>query len=127
MFGTKKPVFDPALGDPLGKVILSEAGQGKINTLLEKVDLLRTGEWDRRAFYIDLAGEYLTNTDSMEMLPVTLNGFYKLKPANRIYLDPDTDLDVLIHDPISRGMIAGMSDRELIGTVECAIKGQYRP
>jgi 1-acyl-sn-glycerol-3-phosphate acyltransferase len=70
---------------------------------------------------------HILRCSDLDLLPVTLNGFYKLKPANRIYLDPDTDLGVLIHDPISRGTIKEMSDTELIGAVECTIKGQYRP
>ena len=69
---------------------------------------------------------HILRCSDLDLLPVMLNGFYKLKPANRIYLDPDTDLDVLIHEPISRRTINEMSDAELIGTVECTIKGQYR-
>ncbi len=69
---------------------------------------------------------HILRHSELDLLPVTLNGFYKLKPANRIYLDPDTDLEVCIHHPISSDMAKTMSDRELIGTVECIIKEQYK-
>jgi len=68
---------------------------------------------------------HILRHSNLGLLPITLNGFYKLKPANRIYLDPDTDLEVLIHEPISSEMVKKMSDKELIEKVECVIKGQY--
>ncbi len=70
---TTKPVFDPALGDQLGQIILDEAKRGKLDTLLKEVDLLRNDEWDRRAFYVDLAGKYLTdikNPDTLSDIPL---------------------------------------------------------
>jgi hypothetical protein len=71
LFGTKKPVFDPALGDPLGTIILGEARQGKFDILLKRVEPLRTGEWDRRAFYIDLAAKNSTKSEKVDTLPDT--------------------------------------------------------
>jgi len=68
LFSTRKPAFDPALGDALGQTILSDAKQGKFDTLLREIDAMRNGQWDRRAFYIDLVGEYLTNTRNIETL-----------------------------------------------------------
>lgn len=58
---------------------------------------------------------HILRHSDLDLLPVTLNGFYKLKPANRVYLDPDTDLEVLIHDPICNRRIEQMSDEELVG------------
>jgi hypothetical protein len=71
LFGEDKPVYDPALGDSLGTAILDEARQGKFDTLFKKVELLRTGEWDRRAFYIDLAGKQSANVQRLETLSDT--------------------------------------------------------
>ncbi len=69
---------------------------------------------------------HILRHSDLDLIPITLNGFYKLKPANRIYLDPDTDLEVLIHEPICRAMVKKMSDKELIEKVECTIKERYR-
>lgn len=71
LFGEDKPVYDPALGDPLGTAILGEARQGKFDTLLENAGRLRAGEWDRRAFYIDLAGKQSANVQRLEALSDT--------------------------------------------------------
>jgi 1-acyl-sn-glycerol-3-phosphate acyltransferase len=70
---------------------------------------------------------YILRHTGLDLLPVSLNGFYKLKPANRIYLNPDTKLEISIHDPISNEMVKEMSDGELIELVEGVIKGQYKP
>lgn len=69
LFGPQSTALDPTLGDPLGKAIVKEARRGKIDTLLTKVDSLRAGEWDRRAFYVDLAGQHLSSDKNIEMLP----------------------------------------------------------
>jgi hypothetical protein len=71
LFDTKKPVFDPALGTVLGKIILGEARQGKVDTLLKEVVKMRSGQWDKRAFYVDLTGEHLTNAKNIETLSDT--------------------------------------------------------
>lgn len=38
----------------------------------------------------------------MELLPFTLRGFYTLKPLKRLYVDPDSILEVVVHKPIDR-------------------------
>jgi 1-acyl-sn-glycerol-3-phosphate acyltransferase len=43
---------------------------------------------------------YLFRTRELEILPVTLNGFYNLKPKNRFYINFDSKLDIIIHKPI---------------------------
>jgi 1-acyl-sn-glycerol-3-phosphate acyltransferase len=45
---------------------------------------------------------YLFRTRDIEVLPVTLNGFYKLKPKNRSYIDFGSKLEVVIHKKIKR-------------------------
>lgn len=68
----KKPLtFDPALGDPLALMILREAREGRTTTLFTKVAGLRQGQWDRRAFYIDLAGKQLVESKKPLDLPDT--------------------------------------------------------
>ena len=107
-----RQVMDEALeGDTLGSVIILPEGQrspdGKIHPF-------------KRGFV------YLLRHSTLDLLPITLNGFYKLKPVNRVYMDPDTELEVLIHVPISNDKVKELSDRELIETVEGIIEAPYR-
>ena len=68
---------------------------------------------------------YLYRTRDLEILPVTLNGFYDLKPKNRIYINFDSKLDVIIHKPIKREELEEKSDMEIIDTVKGIIESAY--
>jgi 1-acyl-sn-glycerol-3-phosphate acyltransferase len=68
---------------------------------------------------------YLFRTREIEILPVTLNGFYKLKPKNRFYINFDSKLDVLIHKPIKKEDLIGKNDCEIIETVKTVIESAY--
>jgi hypothetical protein len=70
LFGEKKLVFDPTLGDSLAGTILKEAERGQVSTLLKKDQSLRSGEWDRRFYYIELAGKTLSRTDQVPDTPL---------------------------------------------------------
>jgi 1-acyl-sn-glycerol-3-phosphate acyltransferase len=65
---------------------------------------------------------YLFRTRNIEILPVTLNGFYKLKPKNRFYINFDSKLDVIIHKPIKRDELIEKTDIEIIDTVKKIIE-----
>ena len=68
---------------------------------------------------------YLFRTRDIEILPVTLNGFYELKPKNRFYINFDSKLDVIIHKPIKREELIEKSDAEIIETVKTVIESAY--
>jgi 1-acyl-sn-glycerol-3-phosphate acyltransferase len=68
---------------------------------------------------------YLFRTRDIEILPVTLNGFYKLKPKNRFYINFDSKLDVVIHKPIKREELLGKNDCEIIDAVKTVIESAY--
>jgi 1-acyl-sn-glycerol-3-phosphate acyltransferase len=68
---------------------------------------------------------YLFKTRDIEILPVTLNGFYNLKPKNRFYINFDSKLDVIIHKPIKREELTGKNDYEIIDTVKTIIESSY--
>jgi 1-acyl-sn-glycerol-3-phosphate acyltransferase len=42
---------------------------------------------------------YLYRTRELKIMPVTLNGFYDLKPKNRAYINFGSKLEVIIHEP----------------------------
>lgn len=68
---------------------------------------------------------YLFRTREIDILPVTLNGFYKLKPKNRASINFDSKLSVVIHKPIRREELIIKSDSEIIETVKNVIESAY--
>ncbi len=69
---------------------------------------------------------YLFRTREIEILPVTLNGFYNLKPKNRFYINFDSKLSVVIHKPIKREELIKKSDAEIIEKVKTVIESAYK-
>ncbi len=68
---------------------------------------------------------YLFRSSEVGILPVTLNGFYKLKPKNRFYINFSSNLEVIIHKPIKREELIEKSDTEIIEAVKNVIKSSY--
>jgi 1-acyl-sn-glycerol-3-phosphate acyltransferase len=64
----------------------------------------------------------LLRNAEIDVLPVTLNGFYGLKPKNRFYIGFDSKLDVLIHKPVRREELINRSDTEIINIVKSRIE-----
>jgi 1-acyl-sn-glycerol-3-phosphate acyltransferase len=58
----------------------------------------------------------------INVLPVTLNGFYVLKPKNRFYINFSSKISVYIHDPISRESLIDKEDSEIINIVKNIIE-----
>ena len=69
---------------------------------------------------------YLFRTRNIDILPLTLNGFYELKPKNRSYIDFSSKLEVIIHKPIPRERIACKNDSEIINEVRSVIESAHR-
>jgi 1-acyl-sn-glycerol-3-phosphate acyltransferase len=70
---------------------------------------------------------HILRRTSLDLLPVTLNGLYMLKPMRRFYLDPDAEPEMIIHEPMSNSSVRKMSDRELLAKVQGVIGSAYRP
>jgi 1-acyl-sn-glycerol-3-phosphate acyltransferase len=68
---------------------------------------------------------YLFRTRELEILPVTLNGFYNLKPKNRFYINFGSKLDVVIHKPIKREELIEKTDIEIVKKVKSIIESAY--
>jgi 1-acyl-sn-glycerol-3-phosphate acyltransferase len=68
---------------------------------------------------------YLFKTRKISILPVTLNGFYDLKPKNRLYINFGSKLEVVIHKPIPKEELINKSDREIIDTLKTVIESAY--
>jgi len=69
---------------------------------------------------------YLFRSSDIGILPVTLNGFYQLKPKNRYYINFDSKLNIRIHEPIKREELIGKTDAEIIDTVKSIIESAYQ-
>lgn len=68
---------------------------------------------------------YLFRSRDIDILPVTLNGFFDLKPKNRFYINFGSKLSVIIHKPVSKETLADMDDNQIIGTVRTIIESTY--
>ncbi len=68
---------------------------------------------------------FLLRTREIDILPVTLNGFYNLKPKNRFYINFGSKLNVVIHKPIPREDLISRKDNEIIGSVRSVIESAY--
>jgi 1-acyl-sn-glycerol-3-phosphate acyltransferase len=63
---------------------------------------------------------------SLDLLPVTMNGMYQLKPVRRFYLDPGAEPELIIHTPIPNTTLRQMSDGEILTTVKEVIGSVYQ-
>lgn len=69
---------------------------------------------------------YLIRNSEIDILPVTLNGFYDLKPKNRSYINFDAELEIIVHKPIKREDLIFKTDIEIVETVKDVILSAYR-
>jgi 1-acyl-sn-glycerol-3-phosphate acyltransferase len=70
---------------------------------------------------------YILRHSSMDLLPVTLRGFHTLKPKNRVYLDPDSELECVIHKPISHADLKRLNNKILLKITRDTIESAYKP
>lgn len=65
---------------------------------------------------------HLLRVTENDILPVTLNGFYKLKPKNRFSIHFGSRLSVIIHPSLEGEALARYSDREIMDRVSEVIE-----
>ncbi len=65
---------------------------------------------------------YLLKATETDILPVTLNGFYSLKPKNRFSINFRSKLEVIIHEPISSESLLQLEDKKIIDKVKTVIE-----
>ena len=65
---------------------------------------------------------HLLRATENDILPVTLNGFYKLKPKNRFSIYFGSRLGVVIHPPMAGEEMAKKTDREIMIHVSEALE-----
>lgn len=69
---------------------------------------------------------HLMRASEIGLLPVTLNGFYLLKPKNRFHINFSSKINVIIHKPINNDELIIKNDKEIISTVKNVIESAYR-
>jgi len=104
-------------------MINSLVSKSKNNTIAIFPEGTRTLNGKINTFYRGFI--HLYRNSDMEILPVTLNGFYELKPKNRSYINFDARLGVIVHEPIKRERLEGKSDLEIIDAVRSIIASAY--
>jgi 1-acyl-sn-glycerol-3-phosphate acyltransferase len=69
---------------------------------------------------------YLLRASEADILPVTLNGFFRLKPKNRSSINFGARLEVFIHPPIPGSSLVQLEDKEIIDRVKTIIESASR-
>ena len=80
----------------------------------------RTLDGKVNAFYRGFI--HILRASEINVLPVTLNGFYVLKPKNRFYINFSSRISVIIHEPVSRESLIDKDDSEIISILKTLIE-----
>ena len=65
---------------------------------------------------------HVLRASDINVLPVTLNGFYVFKPKNRFYINFSSRISVIIHEPVSRESLIEKDDNEIISILRNIIE-----
>jgi 1-acyl-sn-glycerol-3-phosphate acyltransferase len=68
---------------------------------------------------------YLMRESGLDLLPVTLNGFFRLKPKTRMVIDFGSRVEVVIHPPIPKDSLKDMKDDAICQLVKQTIESAY--
>ncbi|MFO7669100.1 MAG: lysophospholipid acyltransferase family protein [Bacteroidales bacterium] len=97
------------------KMLVSLEEKALKNTIAIFPEGTRTLDGKLNSFYRGFI--HLLRATGHDILPVTLNGFYKLKPKNRFYINFGSKLEVMIHPPIEGKSLILVSDEEIMNRV----------
>jgi 1-acyl-sn-glycerol-3-phosphate acyltransferase len=64
----------------------------------------------------------LLRSSDIDVLPVTLNGFYSLKPKNRFSINFSAKPEIIIHKPFERRSLVEKSDQEIAALIKSTIE-----
>ena len=64
----------------------------------------------------------LLRSSEIDVLAVTLKGFYALKPKNRSWIDFGASLSMTVHKPFNRDFLLGRSDSEITDIIKNTIE-----
>ena len=96
--------------------------KGKNRTVAIFPEGTRTLDGKLNSFYRGFI--HLLRATENDILPVTLNGFYKLKPKNRFSIHFGSRLGLIIHPPMKGEELARQSDQEIMDQVIAVIESE---
>lgn len=67
----------------------------------------------------------LRNSD-LDVLPLTLNGFYTLCPKDRWVLNPSKKLEIIVHRPVSRGELLKKDDQTIADMIHKIVQNNHK-
>lgn len=102
------------------KMLLSLEDKAKKRTVAIFPEGTRTLDGKLNSFYRGFI--HLLRATENDILPVTLNGFYKLKPKNRFHINFGSRLAIVIHPPIDGKSLVPASDREIMDRISDVIE-----
>lgn len=65
---------------------------------------------------------HVLKASELDILPVSLVGFYEFKPKNRFYFNYSKTLSATIHKPIPFSVLNGLDDEEVISIIQSKIE-----
>lgn len=69
---------------------------------------------------------HLLRATENDILPVTLNGFYKLKPKNRFSIHFGARLELIVHPSLTGKKLARLPDHEIMNRVIEVIESENK-
>jgi len=69
---------------------------------------------------------YVLKASGLDILPVTLNGFYQLKPKTRMAIDFNAPINVVIHKAIKNSELKNENDVDIISRIKDVIESAYQ-
>ena len=102
------------------KMLESLEEKAKLHTVAIFPEGTRTLDGKLNSFYRGFI--HLLRATEHDILPVTLNGFYKLKPKNRFHIHFGSRLSVVIHPPIQGHELTPASDGDIMDRISTVIE-----
>jgi 1-acyl-sn-glycerol-3-phosphate acyltransferase len=68
---------------------------------------------------------YLLRNCDLDILPITFNGFYTLKPKNSFFLNPNVKLEIIIHKPVDNRTLRAKTDSDILSEMRQLIERDY--
>lgn len=69
---------------------------------------------------------HILRSADLDLVPITLNGFFSLKPKNRFHIDPRLKLEIVIHPVIKNAEIRDLPKEEILKIAFQAIAENYQ-
>lgn len=68
---------------------------------------------------------HISQSADLDIIPITLNGFFSLKPKHRFYIDPRVKLEIVIHPVIRNEDIRELAGEDILKVAYNAIAKNY--